>query len=101
MKIKNVDGSIEMSIKDLAKEVAEGNITLVVDEFTVSELGGIAARRAAAEKNRSAGMSWSKARATAKDAKPTPEMLAVIRASLGRGANNNSAIEAAIKVGRW
>lgn len=55
------DGSLEVY------QVA--NYIKIVDETAVLGIAGIAARRAAAEIKREAGMSWRKAREAAADAK--------------------------------
>jgi hypothetical protein len=85
-----------VSAQDIAK-----NYKPVMDEIAVSQMADIAARRARAEKNRESGMSLRKAREAAAEAKATPEIRAVIRQRLLRGATNEQAIRAAIRIGKW
>lgn len=90
MKKHNEDGTIEISGQDLL------DIQLVVDDFDVDIVAGQAARRVEAAKLHKHGLSWSKARKQAASAKPTPEMLKVVRLHLGRGGNHESAVQVAM-----
>jgi hypothetical protein len=90
MKKYNEDGTIEISGQDLL------SMQLVVDDFDVEIAAGQAARRVEAAKLHKQGLSWSKARKQAADAKPTPEMFKIVRLHLGRGGNHESAVQAAM-----
>jgi len=91
MRKKHTDGSLEISGADLA------DFKIVVDEAAARYLAGAAARRALAAKNRRAGMSVRTARKLAVEARPTPEMLRVVRNMLGRGNCPEVVIRAAMR----
>lgn len=90
-RIYHEDGTLEISGADLAK------LTHVVHESDVSNLAGMAARRIAVAEQRAAGLSWSQARKAAVSAVATDEMHTVVRVALGRGANPEQAIRAAMR----
>lgn len=90
MKKHNNDGTIEISGQDLL------NMQLVIDDFDVGVAAGQAARRVEAAKLHKDGLSWSSTRKQAANAKPTPEMLKIVRLHLGRGGNHESAVQAAM-----
>ena len=88
---RTTNGILEISGADLA------DLRIEVDEHVARDLAEIAARRARAERNRKAGMSVRTSRAAASDAKPSAEMLKIVRAHLRRGASYEAAIRAAIR----
>ena len=95
MRKKHADGSLEISGADLA------DLKIIADEDVVLNLAGAAARRALAGRNRRAGASVRTAEKLASGARPTAEMIRVVRSMLGRGNCYEVVIRAAMRAANF
>ena len=77
------------------------DLKIIVDEDTVLNLAGAAARRALAGRNRRAGASVRTAEKLASGARPTAEMIRVVRSMLGRGNCYEVVIRAAMRAANF
>lgn len=69
----------------------------VLNDATLTEFAGIAARRIAVERYRAKGMSWSVARKASLTASPDDELKEIIRNYINEGKHPKDAIYEAVR----